>query len=80
PGVSAPALLRPDGSVLYADGKDLVLRSPDAGERRVELPGTVAALNELAGDWVCARLPDRQVAVSFSGATPRVFELPGGER
>ncbi|MDP3001387.1 MAG: hypothetical protein Q8N47_28140 [Bryobacterales bacterium] len=80
PGVGAPALLRPDGSVLYVDGKDLVLRSPDAGEQRVGLPGTATALNELAGDWVCVRLPDRQVAVSFSSATPRVFELPGGER
>ena len=80
PGVGAPALLRPDGSVLYADGRALVLRSPEAAEQRVELPGAVTALNELYGDWVCARLADRQVAVSFSGARPRVFELPGGER
>ncbi len=80
PGVGAPALLRPDGSILYADGRALVLRSPEAREQRIELPGTIAALNQLAGDWVCARLPDRQVAVSFSGATSQVFELPGGER
>ena len=80
PGVGAPVLLRPDGSLLYADGRALVLRSPEATEQRVELPGAVAALNEMAGDWVCARLADHQVAVSFSGATPRVFELPGGER
>jgi hypothetical protein len=80
PGVGAPALLRTDGTVLYADGPALVLRSPEATEQRVELPGTVTALNELDGDWVCARLADRQVAVSFSGATPRTFELPGGER
>jgi hypothetical protein len=80
PGAGAPALLRPDGSVLYADGRALVLRSPQATEQRVELPGTVTALNEMAGDWVCARLADRQVVVSFSGARPRVFELPGGER
>lgn len=80
PGVGAPALLRPDGSLLYADGGALVLRSPEAAEQRVELPGALTALNELAGDWVCARLADRQVAISFSGTTPRVFELPGGER
>jgi len=80
PGVGAPALLRPDGSVLYADGRGLVLRSPQATEQRVELPGALTALNEMAGDWVCAHLADRQVVVSFSGARPRVFELPGGER
>jgi hypothetical protein len=80
PGVSAPALLRPDGSVLYADGRALVLRSPEARDQRVELPGAVIALSDLADGWACARLADRQVAVSFSGAALRVFELPGGER
>ena len=80
PGVRAPLLARPDGSVLYAGDAALVLRAPRGAEQRIELPGAVTGLSELAGGWVRVLLPDRQVAVSFAGVAPRVFELPGGGR
>jgi hypothetical protein len=80
PGVRAPLLARPDGAVLYAGDAALVRRAPEGAVQRIELPGAVAGLSELADGWVRVLLPDRQVAVSFSGAAPRVFELPGGGR
>jgi hypothetical protein len=79
-GVRAPLVARPDGSVLYADAAALVLRAPQGAEQRIELAGAVAGLSELADGWVRVLLPDRQVAVSFSGVAARVFELPGGRR
>ncbi len=80
PGVRAPLLPRPDGSLLYVDGATLVLRAAQGVEQRIGLPGAVAGLSELAEGWVRVWLPGRQLAVSFSGAAPRVFELPGGVR
>jgi hypothetical protein len=80
PGMRAPLLARPDGSVLYAGDAALVRRAPRGTEQRIELPGAVVGLSELAGGWVRVVLADRQVAVSFAGVAPRVFELPGGGR
>lgn len=80
PGVRAPLLPRPDGSLLYADGEALVLRASQGSERRIELPGAVGELSQLADGWVGVLIPDRQLAVSFSGAAPATHELPGGAR
>jgi hypothetical protein len=80
PGVGAPALLGTNGSVLYADGKALVLRMPETGELRLDLPGSPAALGQVAGGWTSVRLADRQLAVAFFGGRPRAYELPAGAR
>jgi hypothetical protein len=77
-GVRAPLLARPDGSLLYSGSAALVRRAPDGAEQRLELAAPPLGLSELSGGWVRVLLPDRQLAVSFSGAAPRVFELPGG--
>ena len=78
PGAGSPALLGPDGSMTYTDGRMLIRRPPDANEQRVELPEQILDLNELGSGLVSARTAQGVFAVQFLSIEPRVFELPGG--
>ncbi|MBI4877973.1 MAG: hypothetical protein HY822_25365, partial [Acidobacteria bacterium] len=76
PGVGPPALLRPDGTVVWGAGNTLFFRGSEGGVRQTGLPEAIHDLNQLTGDWIRARLADRQVAVRFPVGAPQVFELP----
>jgi hypothetical protein len=80
PGVGVPALLGPDGAVVYARDRLLICRTADAVERKAELPGEVLELSELGNRLVSARTAAGAFAVQFLGAEPRLFELPGAGR
>jgi hypothetical protein len=49
-----PALLRPDGTVLYVSGNDLVVAAPDGDERRLTLPEPCDRLEQMSAEWVQA--------------------------
>jgi hypothetical protein len=52
PGVSAPVLLRSDGTLLFADGEELVVRKVDGAERRISVGSSAASLDEMGDGWV----------------------------
>ena len=58
PDAVEPLLLLPDGGLLYARGKELVLAGTDGSERSFELPAAAAGLEWLGRGWVRVRLAD----------------------
>jgi len=76
PGVTAPALLFDDGTVLYAGESALVLRNGQGVERAISFSGTAAQFTPLRSDWVLIDngRPPAHLALRLS--TGAVFELP----
>lgn len=76
PGVSAPALLFDDGSVLYASDAALVLRNAQGTERTIAFSGTVLQLAQLGSDWVLIDNGQPPAHLALRLSTGAVFELP----
>ena len=55
-GATGPALLRPDGTLIFSSSASLVVRPPGGPERQVALPEGAVALEQLGEDWVQVRL------------------------
>jgi len=56
PDAAEPLLLLPDGGLLYARGKELVLAGTDGSERSFKLPAAAAGMDWLGHGWVRVRL------------------------
>jgi hypothetical protein len=76
PGLTAPALLFDDGSVLYAGESALVLRNVLGVERTIPFPGTVAQFTQLGSDWVLINNSQPPAHLALRLSTGAVFELP----
>lgn len=78
PGVEAPVLLRVDGTVLYADGTALVIRSVSGDERRIETGAAIGTLRWMGDGWICAIEQDslRQFAIRITRGREAVSQLP----
>jgi len=74
PGSVGPVLLLGDG-VLFATGKGLVLRRPDATELRFS-PGRVETLNWIGENYVQVRVPGASYALRIDRGHERMFLLP----
>ena len=82
PGVSAPVLPRPDGSLLYADGNEVVIRASDATERRVPLPLRAAGFQQMGEGWihVLAETGGAGLALRLAADGEYLHRLPGGRQ
>jgi hypothetical protein len=76
PGVTAPALLFDDGSVLYAGESALVLRNGQGVERAISFSGTAAQFTPLRSDWVLIDNGQPPAHLALRLSTGAVFELP----
>jgi hypothetical protein len=82
---SGPLLVRPDGTLVYGAGDELVVRGPDAAERRLRLAGELASLAGLGDGWVLVRMrrpsdgAERRFALRLDGGED-LYELPRAER
>lgn len=77
-GVSAPVLLRADGSAIYSDGQSIILRASDGTERRVESGIQVAAFEPMDRQWVHVTERDsaRHFALRLEPGREQLFQLP----
>jgi hypothetical protein len=79
PGVNAPALMLPDGDIVYSDAKGIVVRRPDASEAHLgaRLPA-VYSLQQMGDGWV--QLRDlggcAQFAVRVKAGREAFYALP----
>lgn len=76
PGVTAPALLFDDGSVLYAGDAVLVLRNAQGTERTIAFSSAVLQLAQLGSDWVLIDNGQPPAHLALRLSTGAVFELP----
>jgi hypothetical protein len=54
--IGRPLALLADGTLVFADGEDLVIRRPDGTEQRTTLPATVTAIEQMGNSWLVLRL------------------------
>ena len=78
PGATSPALLLADGSLLFGDGKDLVLRLANQSELRYPLGAAADFLEPMTGGWIHVRARNR---LEFALRLPaqdggRLYALP----
>jgi hypothetical protein len=71
-GVAAPVALERDGTVVYGDGSELVVRQTDGAERRIALPAPALAIEQMGDVWLTVRLRG-------GGAPAAVRTKPGRE-
>ena len=83
PGLSAPALVMADGSLLYTDSGALVLRRADVSESRFSLSGDVASFEQMNDEWVHIHERDgprrgagRDFALHLTKGAEQLYELP----
>ncbi|HLJ15929.1 MAG TPA: hypothetical protein VKV15_15635 [Bryobacteraceae bacterium] len=83
PGISAPAFLLSDGSLLYLDSGSLILRRADRTESRHRLPIAAASFEQMADEWIHIREQNggnpnqgREFAVRLTKGRERIYELP----
>jgi hypothetical protein len=79
PGVRAPVLLRGDGTLVFADGEELVVRAIGGGERRFPIPSGVAGMEQFGDAWlqVVSRLDGVRWALGFTEDGASLYALPG---
>ncbi|MEK7408831.1 MAG: hypothetical protein AAB225_27520 [Acidobacteriota bacterium] len=70
---AAPALLRPDGTLLLLDNAELVVRGGDSAERRIPLPFPASALEPLGEEWVAV---GRVLALRLRDQGAEIYRLP----
>jgi hypothetical protein len=76
PGVTAPALLLNDGTVIYAADGAPVVRAPSGQQRRTAIAGRVTGFSLLGPDWIRidGDSPARTYALRLSSGA--LFVLP----
>ena len=72
-GASAPALLRPDGTVLYLDSGDVVIEQRDGSRQRVHEP-RASHFEEMGDEWVSL---GGRLVLRLAEKSPRIYQLPG---
>jgi hypothetical protein len=80
-GVTAPLALRRDGTLVYADGAELVVRPANGAERRMTLPAPALAIGLMGDEWLAVQLPGRRspAAVRIEPGREGVFRVPHRE-
>lgn len=78
PGVSPPVLLRHDGTLVFGDGAELVIRKPEAIEQRLSLGSAATALEEIGDGWihVTTESPPGNSALRLSEDRAEMYVLP----
>ena len=77
--VSGSLALVADGSIVYTNGLEAVVRRRDMSESRVPLTVPSARLEAVAPDWIQIRGDDgRSWALHVETGTVELFRLPGG--
>jgi hypothetical protein len=79
--VRAPLALLNDGTIVSADGADLVIRRPDGSEERKVLPAAVTAIDQMGGAWLALRLADESapLALRLDAGLERLCRVPVSE-
>jgi hypothetical protein len=93
--VTGPEALLGDGTVVFADGADLVIRPPHAliarvalpgirlpvVERHIALPAPAVSIGQMGPSWLALRLNDSgaPLAVRIEGGTERTCRVPAME-
>ena len=81
PGVRPPLLLRPNGLLVFPDGSEIVVRAPDAADRRIGLPGPAERLEEFGESWVRVVVNEKwSFALRLSNSGEALHRLPGASR
>ncbi len=76
-----PAVVMPDGVIIYAVGRELRLRDPGAPERSLVLPAPIRSLAQMAGEWIEVRLSEDagRMALRLRAGDTALYRLPEGE-
>jgi len=77
PGASAPALLLPDGSLVYTGKSAMILRDPEGHERTIAFNLAPVQFIPMGHDWILIETsqPHNQFVLRLS--TGALFQLPG---
>jgi hypothetical protein len=75
-GVSAPLLLRADGTLLFTSAGELVLRSAGGEQRRIGLNCAPAGIAEMGRGWIHVASECGQFALRLSGGADEIYRLP----
>lgn len=77
-GVAAPLALERNGTLVYGDGQELVVRRTDGVERRIALPAPALAIERMGDSWLALRLPGTgaPAAVRIEPGREGVFRVP----
>jgi hypothetical protein len=80
PGVSAPVYLHHDGTLLFVDQRDLVVRNAGGIEQRLPLPDDISRFEQMGANWVhlCSAGGSAGFAVHLEPGGSKLFHLPGG--
>jgi hypothetical protein len=77
-GVAAPLALERDGTLVYSDGSELVVRQTNGVERRIALPAPALAIEQMGDSWLTVRLEGggAPAAVRTERGREGVFRVP----
>lgn len=76
PDITAPVVLRPDGSVVFARGSSLVARSRDGSERTVGTDGEVTRLAEWSDGWIYVATANSRFVLRPASGVLELYRLP----
>ena len=80
PGVTAPVLLLPDGSLIYGNGNDVVIRERDTSEKRLSGASPATAFELMGQDWIriVSQPGSSGLALHLGKEGEQLYRLPGG--
>ncbi len=81
-GAQAPLWMGAEGSLIYSDGLELVLRGGRGVETRLSLPAPIAVIEPVTVNaWrLESEIPGTSYFLDAGGTSPRLYQLPGGAR